>query len=103
MVAKLVNATSEDAATPAEIIFQINMLTADQIPVQEGGRRVLAPDAVRAAIMGYVENSGASGKIFENLRPPEFSGEKKDFELWHQRFNWHIRNTSAVFAKALTD
>ena len=99
MVAKLVSGTSEDA----EIILPVNMIQADQVPAQGRPPRVLTPDEVRAALLGFVENSGTSGKFFESFRPPEFSGDKKDYETWQQRFTWYIRNKSAVFARALAE
>ena len=57
------------------------MIAADQVPAPEGELRVLTDDQLRAAIMTYVDNAGTAGKFFERFRPPELSGEKKDFEV----------------------
>ena len=78
MVAKLVSEISGDA----EIIFPVNMINAEQIPVPGRTQRVvLNEEEARASLMSFVENSGVSCKFFGNLRPPEFNGDKKDFEI----------------------
>ena len=80
MVAKQVSEISEDV----EIILPVNMIQAEQIPIPGG--RVQRDDEARATLMSFVENSGITNKFFDNLRPPEFSGDKKDFEAWQPRF-----------------
>ena len=50
-----------------------------------------------------VRRTGTSGKFFDSLRPPEFTGERHEFEAWSQRFTWYIRNKSAVFADIIRD
>ena len=101
MVAKRVSEISEDV----EIIFPVNMIQAEHVPIPGGRaqRVVLNDDEARAVLMGFVENSGTSGKFFESLRPLEFSGDKKDYETWQQRLTWYIRNKSAVFARAFSE
>ena len=53
--------------------------------------------------MGMASQVAASGKYFDNMKPPEFTGELKDFEAWHQRFEWFIGLKSAIFQCALRD
>ena len=78
MVAKLVNVISVDAMIPVEINFQINMITAEQTPVEEGGH-LLPPDEVYHTLMGYLDGFGASGNFAESLGLLEFSGEVKGY------------------------
>ena len=70
-------------------------------PVPEAVENPLTEEQFQEAIARCLNSTGTFGKFFDNLRPPEFSGERKDFEVWQQRFTWYIRNKSAVFAAAL--
>ena len=101
MVAKRVSEISEDV----EIIFPVNMIQAEHVPIPGGRaqRVVLNDEEARAALMSFVENSGITNKFLITSSPPEFNGDKKDFETWQQRFTWYIRNKSSVFARALSE
>ena len=108
MVAKLVNDISLDVVDTEKVVVEINMLRFDTpgaaaIPVPEVREEVLTEEQFQHAVSQYIQTTGTSGKFFENLRPPEFTGEKKDFEVWQQRFSWYIRNKSAIFASALKE
>ena len=82
MVAKLVSETSEDA----EITLPVNMIQAEHVSVPGRAQRVLDAEEAHATLLSFVENSGASGKFFDSLKLPEFSGDKQDFETWQPRF-----------------
>ena len=106
--AKLVNEISMGIVMPEEIIYQINMIGGGystphpaSVPVPEVIENPITEEQFQETITRYLNSTGTSGKFFDNLRPPEFSGERKDFEVWQQRFTWYIRNKSAVFAAAL--
>ena len=92
--AKLVNEISADTVMPEEIIYQINMLgfgeaspSAASVPVPDAGEETLTEVQLQEAVAHYLNSTGTSGKFFDSLRPPGFSGERKDFgEVWQQRF-----------------
>ena len=88
-----VNEISVDAVMPEEIIYQINMISGcyeiphpASVPVPEAVESPLTEEQFQEAVAHYLNSTGTSGRFFDNLRPPEFSWERKDFEVWQQRF-----------------
>ena len=105
MVAKL-DDVKKDGESSREIILEINMLRAELGPTQQpvdDNLREVDDDRLKAIVDHQVRRTGTSGKFFDNLRPPEFTGERHELEAWSQRFTWYIRNKSAVFADIIKD
>ena len=53
-------------------------------------------------IKAFMESVRLSGRYFDNLRPPEFTGVQADFELWTYRFTWHTQTKSTLMTKMIT-
>ena len=72
-----------------------------------GNLNVNGASKTPAQVTGYMKEMAsqvaASGKYFDSMKPPDFTGELKDFEAWHQRFEWFIGLKSAIFQCALRD
>ena len=49
-------------------------------------------DQMLTQMQAQVNRTAASGKFFDNPKPPEFSGKREDFETWVQRFEWFIQS-----------
>ena len=99
MVAKQVQGISSEASDTDQITFTINMIRPEDVPKP----RLLNEADLSTHPDEFVNNTGVSGKFFDSLRPRRFSGEREDFEGWHQRFEWYTRNKPAVFATTLRD
>ena len=88
----------------SSVSCSINMITAEEAR----GKLIIdgqpkTPEHVRDYMKGMASQAAASGKYFDNMKPPDFSGELKDFEAWSQRFEWFIGLKSAIFQCALRD
>ena len=44
---------------------------------------------------------GLSGRFFDQMKPPSFTGKKDDFEVWVRRFDWFIKTRSSNFSTCL--
>ena len=82
----MVNDVSDDVVDSDEIMYQINMrrfgdyTPAAAIPIPEASHdEPLTEAQFQEAVKWYVNSTGASGRFFDSLRPPEFSGERKEF------------------------
>ena len=59
----------------------------------------------RARIIQSMKDSaqtvGLSGRFFDQMKPPTFSGKQEDFECWVRRFDWFIKTRSSNFSTCL--
>ena len=52
-------------------------------------------------ISSFIEGLKHSGRYFEQIKPPEFNGQREEFEAWSQRFEWFTQTKSNIMSRLL--